>query len=86
MIKTCAEIRRQLWYPENLAVAQGYENHPRHEAPLRRLAEKVGILSESFVRSTDSKHITVQQYLMPVPLIFDDICRYSDQDIAERAR
>jgi len=86
MIQTCTEIRRQLWYPGNLAVGQSYENHPRDGAPLRRLAEKVGILSESFVRSTDSKHITAQQYLMPFPLIFDDICRSSDQGIAERAQ
>ncbi len=79
MIQTCTEIRRQLWYLGNLAVGQGYENHPRDGAPLRRLAEKAGILSESFVRSTGTKHITAQQYLMPFPVIFDVILTKASQ-------
>ena len=93
MIQTCAEIHRQIWYPENLAVGQGYGKHPRDEALLQRLAGKLGIPDESFIRSAESKDITAQQYLMamletlePLSVMFEEIWRYCERTLINSSR
>jgi hypothetical protein len=93
MIQTCAEIHRQLWHPNKLAVGQGYGKNPRDEALLQRLAEKLDIPGESFIRSAESKGITAQHYLMamletiePLSVMFEDIWRYCERTLTKTSR
>lgn len=93
MIQTCAEIHRQLWHANKLAVGQGYGKNPRDEALLQRLAEKLDIPGESFIRSAESKGITAQQYLMamletlePLSVMFEDIWRYCERTLTKTSR
>ncbi|MBK5009833.1 hypothetical protein IAE33_001693 [Pseudomonas sp. S60] len=93
MIQTCAEIHQQLWYAKNFAVAQGYGKHPRDEALLQRLAEKLGVPDESFISSGESKNITAQQYLMamletlePLSVMFEGIWRYCERTLTKTSR
>lgn len=60
-------------------MGQRYGNHPRDEALLRDLAEKLGIPSESSVPSTQSKFVIAQQsFNKPEPVVglTDDTWRY----------
>ena len=94
MIETCAQIHRILWYPENLAVAQGYGKKPRDEALLKDLAIKLGIPNEHFILSDESKGISAQQYLLmamlevlePLSAMFQEIWKYCERTMTRTSK
>ncbi|AJZ90516.1 hypothetical protein VW41_16540 [Klebsiella michiganensis] len=92
-IKECAEIHRQLWYTENLGVAQGYGPSPRDRELLVVLANKLGIPDEKFINSDESKKITAQEYLTamletmePLSQMFQDIWTYCERTLIRTSK
>lgn len=92
-IKECAEIHRELWYTENLGVAQGYGPSPRDRELLVVLANKLGIPDEKFITSDESKKITAQNYLTamletmePLSQMFQDIWIYCERTLIRTSK
>lgn len=92
-IKECAEIHRELWYTENLGVAQGYGPSPRDRELLVVLANKLGIPDEKFITSDESKKITAQKYLTamletmePLSQMFQDIWIYCERTLIRTSK
>lgn len=93
MIKTCAEIHRMLWYPDNLGIGQAYGNSPRDKALLSALSKKLNVPDESFILSSQSKNISAQQYLTamlgvlePLSGMFQDIWRYCERTFTRTSK